>query len=427
MSARVFEEKREMLKRMMTLGTLVTIAAVGTGPRASAQAPAAPEGPAVVWNNGITVRFNTGDDELQVGALIQTDGRFSVNDPLHAVTDTLFLRRVRTILQGRAARYFEFRLMPDFAGGTVVLFDAYFDTRFSNAFRIRVGKDKTPVGLEQLQTDYAVTFPERTLVSNLVPNRDIGIQAQGDLAKGMVSYVGALFNGVPDGTNGDVDTNSGKDLAGRLTVRPFTRTAHAGLAGLGIALGSSMGREAGALPLFKSSDQQAFFSYAPTATADGIRTRISPSAFYYYKAIGAFGEYASSKQAVTKGNATADIGNTAWEVTGTVVATAERATDRTVIPTRPFDPGRHTWGALQLAVRYSALTVDPRAFALGFANAGASRNARAFGIGATWFANSYVKQVLTFERTVFDGDPNGPRKAENAIVFRLQLNLQPSL
>jgi hypothetical protein len=84
-------------------------------------------------------------------------------------------------------------------------------------------------------------------------------------------------------------------------------------------------------------------------------------------------------------------------------------------------------GALQLIVRHSRLVVDPLAFADGFPGANASRTASATGIGASLYANSYVKYVLTFERTVFDDNPHARRLPEPAIVFRLQLNLQPSL
>lgn len=223
---------------------------------AAAVAPAQdkPATPEVVakWNNGASVESADGSNVLQIGGLIQADGRFDVSDPTTTVVDTLLLRRVRPILQGRVDKYFEFRLMPDFAGGTLVLFDAYVDTKFSNAFRIRVGKDKTPIGLEQLQSDYALIFPERSLANNLVPNRDVGVQAQGILANGAVSYIGGVFNGIPDNTNGDTDANGSKDLVGRVTVKRGS---------LGVAVSGSTGSQTGALPSYKSDAQQTFFSY----------------------------------------------------------------------------------------------------------------------------------------------------------------------
>jgi phosphate-selective porin OprO/OprP len=308
--------------------------------------------------------------------------------------------------------------MPDFAGGTLVLFDAYIDTKFSDAAHVRVGKDKTPIGLEQLMADYSLLFPERTLATNLVPNRDIGIQAQGTLAHGNVSYVGALFNGVPDANNGDTDSNNGKDAVGRVTLK---------VDGLGVAVAGSTGSQAGALPSFKSTAQQTFFSYGSGVTAAGTRTHVSPSAFLYRGPFGAFAEYVRSAQIVGKGAVHDNIANTAWEVTASIVATGEHASDRGVTPARPFDPGRGQWGALQLAARVSSLTVDPLAFSAGLAGSGASHTARAVGAGVTWYANGHVKDVLTFERTVFDGSSSGPRRPENAVVFRVQLSLQPGL
>jgi phosphate-selective porin OprO/OprP len=276
-----------------------------------------------------------------------------------------------------------------------------------------------------LYADYAVLFPERSLVTNLVPNRDIGIQVQGDVADGFVSYVGALFNGVPDGANGDLDTNSAKDLVGRVTVRPFAHAKRLGY--LGFAVAGSNGQESGVLPSFKSTAQQTFFSYASGAVAAGDRTRLSPSAFYYVHSFGMFTEYARSTQAVQRGAISGDVNNTAWQVTGSIVATGETASERGVVPRRAFDPQNGQWGALQIAARYGRLEVDRSAFALGFAAAGASRTASAAGVEATWYLNANVKYVLSFERTVFDDDANGARKPEHALVFRLQLNLQPSL
>ena len=146
--------------------------------------------------------------------------------------DTFALRRVRPQLRGRIAQRFEFFLNPDFAGGTLVLQDAYLDTRFSPAFIVRIGKAKTPFGLERLTSAGTLVFLERALPSALVPNRDVGVQVFGEIPGGIVSYAAAVLNGVADGGSGDVDTNDGKDLVGRIVIRPFgpastTRTSPA--------------------------------------------------------------------------------------------------------------------------------------------------------------------------------------------------------
>jgi len=241
-------------------------------------------------------------------------------------------------------------------------------------------------------------------------------------------------NGVPDTANGDAAANNGKDVNGRLTIRPFAVTpVRAVLGDFGVAIAGSRGRQIGALPSFKTTDQQTFFSYSPAAAAAGVRTHLSPSAFYYYKSFVVFGEYVRSQQAVSTSKVNVTVANTAWEVTGSVVLTGEHAAHRNigrlgadVVPTHPFAPGQGTWGAVQLIARYSALTIDPRAFTLGLAATGASQQAHAYAMGLDWYLNEYVKYVAAFERTVFDGNPSGPRKPENAVTFRVQLNLQPT-
>jgi phosphate-selective porin OprO/OprP len=393
--------------------------------RANGQSGGAPP-VTVQWDNGLTVAADGGANELQLGGLIQADGRFGPGDSLHQVEDEFVMRRVRLIAQGRIAKYFEFRLMPDFGNGATVLYDAYIDVRLSPTFRVRIGKDKTPLGLEQLYADYALLFPERTLASNLVPNRDVGVQAQGEVA-GVVTYVAGLFNGVPDGANGDLDSGAGKDVAGRLSVRPFRRTGAAGLRGAGVAIGATSGSQAGALPLYHTTAQQPFFSYAPGVVADGDRTRVSPSAFFYYKSVGAFTEYARTTQSIRGARTSVDATNTAWEVTGSFVLTGEAASERGVVPAQPFDLALRHWGAVQLMARHSHLAVDPAAFANSLAAAGASQTATATGIGVAMYATREVKFVVTFERTVFDQQRGAGRPPEHAIVFRAQFNLQPSL
>jgi phosphate-selective porin OprO/OprP len=313
--------------------------------------------------------------------------------------------------------------MPDFGNGTAVLQDAYFDIRFSPRFRVRMGKDKTPIGYELLQGDAFLLFPERALASSLVPNRDIGFQILGDLSP-QVSYAAGVFNGVPDAgsSTADVDTNNAKDAAGRVVWQPFrsATTPTGGLSGLGFQIGGSTGKQSGALPAFRTSVGQTYFAYATGAAASGERRRISPAIFYYYKSLGAFGEYMRSTQAVTRAGTSSDVTNQGWEVTGSYVLTGEAASDRGIRPKSPFDPARGSWGALQVVARYSLLTVDREVFAAGFGAATASREAKAFTLAANWYPAAYIKYYATFERTAFEGGA-AARPTEHVILFRVQL------
>lgn len=403
---------------------VLALLTAATAPASTARAQSA--GPPVTagWQDGFVIQSADGDNRVVFGMVAQSDGRFSVDDP-SPITNTFTIRKIRPTFTGRIAKYFDFKVMPDFGNGATIVQDAYFDIRFSPAFRVRSGKDKTPVGYELLQGDAFLLFPERALASSLVPNRDIGVQVQGDLASAKLFYAVGVFNGIPDGTSSttELDANNGKDLAGRVVIQPFksARTPPAVLNGLGVQVGGSMGRQVGPLPVFRTSVGQAYFAYAANAAASGVRHRVSPAVFYYYKSLGAFAEYMRSTQPVTRTDVQTDVTNHAWEITGSVVLTGEAASDRGVRPKTNFDPANGNWGALQVLGRYTALSVDRRAFAASLTAAGASREAKSFTIAANWYPTAYIKYYATFERTVFDGNANGSRPAENVILFRTQL------
>jgi phosphate-selective porin OprO/OprP len=306
----------------------------------------------------------------------------------------------------------------------VTVNDAYIDTRFANAFRVRIGKGKAPLGHERLQSASALLFMERAYPASVAPNRDLGVQVLGDIDGGVFSYQAGMLNGSADGANTDLDTNDGKDLIGRILVRPLANHAKSRLNGLGFALSGSTGNQSGAaaLPTFRTATaQQTFFSYAGV-TGDGRRNRVSPFAFYYRKGFGGFAEYIRSAMPIRNGSVREEIAHHAWQVAASYVLTGENATDTGIRPKANFDFGKGHWGALQIAARYHVLSVDEAAISLGFATAGSSREPAAWTGGLNWYLNPYIKYIVNFERTVFDDDADGPRKAENAAAFRLQVS-----
>lgn len=408
---------------MRVLAALALYLLVGSTPSSAQVTPAPSSSFTAGWQDGFVLQREDGDFRLQLNALLQADFRGVLDDPQNSVIDTFTLRRFRPILQGRVRKYFDFYFNPDFAGATVNIRDAYVETRLSRGFRVRVGKGKEPFGLERLQGAAFLAFVERALPTAIAPDRDMGVQVVGDLAGSVVSYAAGIFNGVADGQVGEGDTNDGKDFVGRVIVRPFAPDARHPLAGLGLAVAASSGTQPSALPSFLSSSRQAFFVYDRSVTGQGVRRRISPQAFYAYKAVWAFTEYVRSAGRVQKDDVGADITHEAWVVAGSVVLTGEAAGERGVKPRNDFDSVRHTWGALQLVARYHALTIAPATVALGFAAAGTSRRADAVTIGVNWYLNPYVKWNVDFERTVFDGRPTGVRHAENAILVRHQLSI----
>lgn len=417
-----------MLKRFILVFCLMPTVALA---QSTASAPAQtttqekPSGSTFTagWRDGFFVQNDTGDFRLQIGALVQADGKFALADSAETLVDTFAMRRARAPMRFRLYQRFELYLNPDFANSTLTLYDAYLDTRFSNAFRVRFGKGKPPAGNERMTSASSLLFLERGFPSLLTPNRDIGVQVLGDVGGGVFNYQAALMNGSQDNGNTDTDTNDGKDVSGRLVVRPFVK-AKSPVANLGFAIAGSSGNQTGAAALGALRTgimQQVFFSYIG-AVADGTRTRVSPYAFYYNKGFGSFAEYGQSTIPVREGDVRQEIATRAWQIAASYVLTGESASEAGVRPKNNFDFGNGHWGAFQIAARYHAVSVDEAAIDLGFANAGSSREAKAWTAGLNWYLNPFMKYVVNFERVVFDGDADGPRKPENALGFRLQVS-----
>jgi phosphate-selective porin OprO/OprP len=404
----------------------IGIAALLAGP-AAAQDPAAPPPPTQVTAgaDGFVIESEGGDFRLQLRGYVQFDGRFypgSEDDS--AGTGTFLLRRVRPILQGTVARYFDFNLTPDFGGGNAVLQDAYVEARPSTQLRLRVGKFKPPVGLERLQSATALALVERALPTALVPNRDVGAQVSGELASGAVAYAAGVFNGAPDGGSVDGDANSGKDLAGRLFFWPFKASGSA-LKGLGFGAAATTGRQDGAPAAYRTGGQLPLFTYADGVVADGTRTRIAPQLSFYAGPLGLTAEYVRSRSRLRNaGGDGARLGVQAWQATLSLGLTGDAPSYAGVRPLRPYDPAQRQWGALELVARVNGFRADGAAFSGGFADPDTSaRQALAWGLGLNWYLTRHVKQVASFERTSFTGGAAGgaDRPPENALFIRTQL------
>ena len=215
---------------------------------------------------GFQLKSADGNFVLKLRGYLQTDARVYLSDDAQVLTNDLLLRRVRPILEGTVYKYYDFRIMPDFAGAAPTIFDAYFEARFKPEFAVRAGKYKPALGLERYQSATDVKFIERGLPTNLVPSRDVGLQVAGDLAGGVLNYNAAIFDGVPDLASGLNDVADGKDLVGRLFIVPFAKKAENPPVDLGFGIAASTGDELGnitttALPSYRSPGQATVFRY----------------------------------------------------------------------------------------------------------------------------------------------------------------------
>lgn len=386
--------------------------------------------------DGFFLRSADGSWQFKLRGYIQMDGRFFEDDERAAALDTFVLRRVRPLFEGTVGKIFDFRIMPDFGAGAATLFDAYLDARFSPKATLRAGKFKPPVGLERLQGATDILFVERALPTNLVPNRDLGLELRGDFGGGRLSYFVGVFNGVADGTNlPDLDTNDGKEVAARIFANPFKKSDVLALQGLGLGISTSHGRNEGTLiatglSSYRSASQLPFFSYrsdtpatdAGTVVAAGWKRRLSPQAYYYVGRFGAITEYVLSSHEVAIGGVEETLEHEAWQLSVSFMLTPDKASFRSVSPKKPFDLASDTFGAFEIALRVEGLEVDEDAFPV-FANPATSASeAQAWGAGVNWYLSRNVKFMLDYEQTSFEGgSATGDREAERILFNRFQI------
>ena len=158
---------------------------------------------------GLSVRSPEGL-ELKLRGLVQADARHFIGDDSPPQNDTFLFRRIRPTLEGTWGPLIGFRLTPEFAGDSATIVDAYIDLKFDPRATVRIGKVKGPVGLERLQSGGAIALVERGFPTELAPNRDIGVQLQGDLFGSRLSYV----IGDPEGDNSGGDCLINRDSVG---------------------------------------------------------------------------------------------------------------------------------------------------------------------------------------------------------------------
>jgi phosphate-selective porin OprO and OprP len=413
---------------------------------------------------GFSFQSPDGANQIRFHGEFDFDGRF-YNDDLtpEGSRDTWLLRRARPIIEGTFANMFDFRFNPDFAGGKTVIQDAFLAARFDPLFVVTAGKFKEPFGLERLQLSPNNRFIELGLPSDLVPNRDLGLQVSGTYTfpTGTLTYQVGYFDGVVDGTSTDsnttpdIDNNDKKDFVARLFAQPFLRTDSV-LKYLGAGVAVSYVNEVGTaantlLPSYKTETQRNFFSFdgaaaaagataAASATiANGERLRISPQAYYYYSRLGLLAEYVSESQDVSRTFGTGAKALTrrdrlkpdSWQAYTTFFLTDDDATFGTVSPKRPFALDQPGWGALELAARVSQLKLDSATFlspagtvAQWFADPSAqAREATAWTLGLNWYLTPNVAWYLDYTKTDFDGGAqNGrDRPDESAYFTRFQV------
>ncbi len=180
------------------------------------------------------VEINARDAQIRFGGRLHS--QLATSSAEEGKATDFFTRRARFTLDIRVSPLLDARVQPDFGGGKLELKDAYFRLDFDRSFRLSVGQFKRAFDLFELDSSTDIVVVERTgridgvggcagpdgpcslsrFTEKLAyADRDIGVKTDGSLGE-RVSYSATLTNGT--GTGGS-DENSGKSLAGRVSIR----------------------------------------------------------------------------------------------------------------------------------------------------------------------------------------------------------------
>ena len=402
-----------------------------------ASAAAAPTTPKItVSDKGFTLASADAANSLKIRGLAQLDSRLFFGDGGGVVNNAFVLRRARIITEGTFAKIYSFQFVPEFGGSSISILDANFSVAVDKALTVKFGKFKSPVGLELLQSDSWTFFNERSIVTNLVPNRDLGVQVSGDVLNGTLNYTAGVFGGLSDAAStNNADFDNEKDLVGRLFYTPFKNDAESFLQGLSFGISASGGREktaSGRTGGYRTDGQQTFFAYSASTIADGQTWRISPQLDYRNGPLGLIGEYVVSAVNV-RPSATGlktELQNKAWQVAAGYVLTGEDSSYTGVAPATNFNFEAGTWGAFELTARYANLKVDDAAFPLYASASTNADQAKSIGLGVNWYHSKAVAFKIDFYQTKFGFSPLAPaisstqilRQDEKALISRFQVS-----
>jgi phosphate-selective porin OprO/OprP len=107
----------------------------------------------------------------------------------------------------------------------------------------------------------------------------------------------------------------------------------------------------------------------------------------------------------------------------TCLLTGEAASFKSITPARPFDFTRGL-GAIELAARFHALSIDPMVFVKGLSDPNRSiRRAATWGGGLNWYWNKNARFTADCELTEFRRGASGKtnRRTERVVQTRFQV------
>jgi len=385
--------------------------------------------PAVTVNNGRPqVASADGRFKFALRSVVQFDAAHYNVSPRTAANDlgsgTNF-RRARLGFDGTAFKDWNYALWGEFGGSggeSALLNQAYIEYAGFKPFgleeplRLRIGAWATPAGLEDATSNTESLFLERAAVAELVRNfaTGDGRTGVGATLRGPRWYASALFSGKVVGTPATAEFDQQSGYALRVAFNPIKGADYDVHVGANLqsilnpadTTGGPVSARAVRLqerPELRVSGLRLVDTGA--INSDGLKAYglEGGASFKNFYAAGEWYKIDVNRQGISA----FDPSFSGWYVQGAWTITGERHAWSNanggftgVKPAKTFDRSKGTWGALELAARYSVLDLND--------HAGVSRLAAPAGgvrggeqkittVGLNWYPNNTVRFLLDYQ------------------------------
>lgn len=357
------------------------------------------------FNNGINFQSGDGRNAFALSGRVQADYR-NFSEATSAAT--FDVRRAFVTLQGKWNEYLTWDITGDLANlvNNSHLEFAWINIAYSEGLQFRMGQFTMPFSMEEQQSDRWLDFQERSLVNNLVPQKERGFMMHGLPYTG-VTYGLALSTGQGKNNNDAVAVKANNDIIGRATIN------FAELAGLEAksVLHFAGAFSVGDLPTGFGLNQRTeargitFFNTQPFTGESVTRTRTGIEAALAYGPVKVQGEYVLSNFSGTSianqsydRNIRASYVEVLWMLTGERYAEAYRnGVFGRIVPIQNYTPGGRSLGAWELGLRLSSYDASDfttaNAAGTGRLGAGARAGNVAFAATSTNKANAITAQL----------------------------------
>lgn len=396
------------------------------------------------FTDGFHIKSTDGNFDLHVGGRWEEEYRYTFNREsagARTSVNSFYVREAFISVDGTLFKDWGFKVNGDFtpqqtatvngaAAGVAtnntavstgaIVEEAYVEWKALKEFRLLFGSFKQPVSMETTDSPRFAEMIQRSPMARFMPNFDTGIKAYGAFMDSTFTYELAVTNGRSHLSNqgrDQTDDNDGKEYAARITTAPFVTDKDSFLKGLRIggygtfahvgqdnALNPAFfGGGTGTSPATNIATNELAVTYLQLPGGAGYhftgdRYRVGGEATY---AMGPFmirGELMQRHDEVHRPGAGVAVNENLLKTMGyyteaTFVLTGEdRIPNARIVPLHPFSLSDGGFGALEIAARFGAVSLD--ADTLRYINAAAGGPAAY--LGRDGGANSPRAQSWTF-------------------------------